>query len=152
MNASHTFPGAPMRRMRHTIETRLQSLEPRAARRFGTALVCLGASYALAWLEIPLAFLSSPGGERATSSLTAAITARLLLGLLYVFVALGQAWARWATVVLCLLSVVLVSPLLPAEWRVLPLGALVTLLGLACKLAAAVLLMLPLPIRRDMPR
>ncbi|HEV3106679.1 MAG TPA: hypothetical protein VGZ01_13425 [Trinickia sp.] len=150
MTASHPIPGAPMRRMRHAIETRLHSLEPRAARRFGTALVCLVASYALAWLEIPLSFFSAAAeSPPATSSLAAAIIARVLVGVLYVFVALGRAWARWLTVALCLLSVALVTPLLALEWRVLPLGALVTALGLACKLAAAVLLILPLAARHN---
>lgn len=156
MNASHPIPGAAMRRVRHAFEARLDALEPRAAKRFCTALVCLGASYALAWAEIPLWLSTAPPGDAsapgAALPLAAAITARVLVGVLYAFVALRHAWARWLTVALCILSVAFVGPLVPAEWHVLPLGSLVTALGLGCKLAAAVLLMLPLRTRQDAHR
>ncbi|KAA0085036.1 hypothetical protein C0Z19_07900 [Trinickia soli] len=107
-------------------------------------------SYALAWLELSLgqnAPIAPDGAASVSTAMAAALTARALVGLLYVFVALRHAWARWVTVVLCFASVVLVAPLLPAEWRVFPVGALVTGLGLAAKLAAAILLTLPLRTR-----
>ncbi|WP_162878102.1 hypothetical protein [Trinickia diaoshuihuensis] len=152
MNASHPLPNAPMRRVSRALRTRRAALESASARRFSAALACLGVSYALAWLELPLAqFTSMPGqsGGAVSSSLAAALTARVIVGVLYTFVALRHAWARWLIVVLCLASVALVSPLLPLEWRNFPLGAAVTSLELAAKLVAAVLLALPLRIRLD---
>lgn len=152
MNASHPLPGAPIRRPRRTLATRRVPLEPRAARRFSIALACLGMSYALTWIELPLGSLTPASPHGATpvaATLAAALTARVLIGLLYVFVALRHTWARWITVVLCFASAVFVVPLLPAEWRVFPFGTLVTGLGLACKLLAAVLLTLPLRTRSD---
>lgn len=152
MNASHPLPGAPMRRVRRAFSTRRAPLEPRSARRFAIALACLGLSYALTWIELELTQIS-PGPADATiavsTPLAAALTARALMGLLYAFVALRHAWARWITVALGFASVALVTPLLPAEWNVFPLGALVTGLGLAAKLAAAILLTWPLRIVRD---
>lgn len=50
------------------------------------------------------------------------------------------------TIVLCFASAAFVAPLLPSERRVFPVGAIVTGLGLAIKLAAAILLMLTLPL------
>jgi len=76
--------------------------------------------------------------------LAAALTARAIVGVLYALVALRYAWARWITVVLSFASAALVGPLLPAEWSVFSLGALVTGIGLAAKLLAALLLALPL--------
>ncbi|RKP43422.1 hypothetical protein [Trinickia fusca] len=152
MNVSHPIPGDPLRRVYHLFEARHHALEPRAARRLNIALMCLGVSYALAWLEIPLSFAMSPPGDASMagdSPLVAAITACVLLGALYTFVALCYAWARWLTVVMSLLSVVFVGPLLPAEWQTFALGALVTSTGLAAKFAAALLLIAPLHKRRD---
>jgi hypothetical protein len=116
------------------------------------ALACLSVSYALAWFELPLAQFASipaPSDAPVSSSLAAALTARVIVGVLYSFVALRHAWARWLTVALCLASAVLVSPLLPLEWRAFPLGAAVTSLELAAKLFAALLLALPLRIQLD---
>lgn len=152
MNASHPLPDAPMRRVSQALRARRAPLEPASARRFSIALACLGLSYALAWLELPLAQFASIPAENATPvspSLAAALTARVIVGVLYAFVALRHAWARWLTVALCLASIVLVSPLLPQEWVAFPLGASVTALELAAKLIAAVLLVLPLRIRLD---
>lgn len=149
-NPSRPLPSAQTRRMRASRPPRRAPLEPRSARRFSIALACLGVSYALAWLELSLgqnAPIAPDGAASVSTAMAAALTARALVGLLYVFVALRHAWARWVTVVLCFASVVLVAPLLPAEWRVFPVGALVTGLGLAAKLAAAILLTLPLRTR-----
>ena len=154
MNASHPLPDAPMRRVSQALRARSAPLERASARRFSIALACLGVSYALAWFELPLAqfasqFASIPAQSDApvSSSLMAALTARIIVGVLYSFVALRHAWARWLTVALCLASAVFVSPLLPLEWRTFPLGAAVTFLELAAKLCAAVLLALPLRIQ-----
>jgi hypothetical protein len=150
MNASRPLPDAPMRRVSQALRARRAPLEPASARRFSFALACLGVSYALAWFELPLAqFASIPAQSDAplSSSLAAALTARVIVGVLYSFVALRYALARWLTVALCLASVALVSPLLPLEWRAFPLGAAVTCLELAAKLSAAVLLALPLRVQ-----
>ncbi|WP_147297825.1 hypothetical protein [Trinickia dinghuensis] len=152
MNASHPLPGAPTRRASHVLSARRVPLERGSARRFSIALACLGVSYALAWFELPLGQIASMPAEGASpvsSTLAAALTARVLIGLLYACVALRHPWARWITVVLCFASVALVAPLLPLEWRVFQLGALVTGVGLAGKLIAAVLLTLPLRPQRD---
>ena len=152
MNASHPLPGAPTRRVRHTQATRRAPLQARSAKRFSIALACLAVSYALAWLELPLgqiAPLSSDGVSAITEPLAAALTSRAIVGVLYAFVALRYAWARWITVVLGFASAALVGPLLPAEWTVFSLGALVTGIGLAAKLLAALLLALPLRTQND---
>jgi hypothetical protein len=107
----------------------------------------LGISYALAWIELPLGQIAPAPAESAgavSTALAAALTARVLVGLLYALVALRYAWARWVAVLLGFGSVVLVGPLLPGEWSTYPLAALITGLGLAGKLVAAVLLTLPL--------
>lgn len=147
MNASHPLPGARIRRVRPARSPRRAPLEPRAARRFAVALACLGISYALAWIELPLGHIAPAPAESVgavSTALAAALTARVLVGLLYALVALRYAWARWVAVLLGFGSVVLVGPLLPGEWSTYPLAALVTGLGLAGKLVAAVLLTLPL--------
>lgn len=152
MNASHPLPGAPIRRARRARPPRRTPLEPRAARRFAVALACLGISYALAWVELPLGQVAPAPAEGAgavSTTLAAALTARAIVGLLYAFVALRYAWARWTTVLLGFGSAVLVGPLLPGEWSAYPLAALVTGLGLAGKLIAAVLLTLPLRTKSD---
>lgn len=152
MNASHPLPGAPTRRVRHVPATRRAPLGARSARRFSIALASLGVSYALAWLELPLGHTASPlvnGVSAITEPLAAALTARVLIGILYAFVALRHAWARWTTVVLGFASAALVGPLLPAEWGVFSLGALITGVGLAAKLLAALLLALPLRTQDD---
>jgi predicted anti-sigma-YlaC factor YlaD len=152
MNASHSFPGVPPRRTSRPRAARRMPLENASARRFSIALACLGVSYALAWVELPLgqtATMPADGASAAGTALAAAVMARVLVGLLYAFVALRHAWARWITVLLCFTSAALVAPLLPLEWQVFQLGALVTGAGLICKLLAAILLTLPLRVRRD---
>ena len=158
MNATHSshrrpsLPGAAMRRQRDALVSRRAPLEPASARRFSLALACLGVSYALAWIELPLGQLApapTGGASAASSALAAALIARLLVGVLYAFVALRHAWARWLTVALGFASVVFTGPLLPAEWHVFALGACVTGLGLAGKAIAAILLALPLRTRHD---
>jgi hypothetical protein len=153
MNVSHLLPGAPRPRGRLTPSAGLGSLEPAAARRWRIALLCLLAGYTLAWIELLLAFPVSPGetARIAASPLVAAVLARILLGVLYLLVALRRAWARWTVVALGFLSAFCVTPMLPGEWNVFPLAALVTGSGVVCKLAAAVLLMLPTRVRRVSP-
>jgi|GEM_PF-4009653 len=155
MDASHPghpISGAPTPHAHRALTLRRVPLEPRSARRFSIALACLGLSYALAWLELPLGQIAPAPADSAApaaATLAAALVARVLLGLLYAFVALRHAWARWTTVALCLVSAAFVAPMLPLEWRAFPLGALVTGAGLAAKLLAGSLLMLPLRRQRD---
>ncbi len=146
MNASRLISGAPRRRVWFAPGDGPGSLEPAAAKRFRVALICLFATYVLAWIEIPLEFAFQPGETAAAgaSPLFAAVVARVLLGALYLFVALHRTWARWTVVALGFLSAAFVTPMLPGEWQAFALAAVVTGLGVMGKLAAAILLMLPL--------
>jgi hypothetical protein len=103
-----------------------------------TALGCLGLAYALSWAEMGLALMVGPNRPVA-----ALIASHVLIGGLYVCVALRLQWARWLTVVLGFASVILVSPMLGAEWRVFPTAALVPGAALVCKLAASIFLLSP---------
>lgn len=150
MHASPPIHQAPKRRLRLTRASLAHvPLAHAAAIRLRAALICLSVSYLLAWLELPLAYPLSPAETAAAGAapLAAAIVARLLLGALYVFVALRHAWARWITVALGFLSAFVVAPMLPDVWRTFELAAVITGAGIACKLAAAVLLMLPMRTR-----
>jgi hypothetical protein len=150
MSAGGPIPGAPRRHIQLVPE---RELPPGDARRFRLALACIFVGYALAWVEIPLELAVSPSEATAAdaSPLAAAIVARVLLGVLYLFVAFRHAWARWTVVALGFVSALFVAPMLPGEWQVFPVAALVTGLGVVCKLAAAILLMLPLRTRRIAP-
>ncbi len=149
MDASRPIRGAPRRRIRLFPEGGLDALQPGDAKRFRRALACVFTGYAVAWVELPLQLALSPSEATAAnaSPLAAAIIARVLLGVLYIFLVLRLAWARWTVVALGLLSAFFVAPMLPGEWQAFPLAALVTGLGVVCKLAAAILLMLPLRAR-----
>jgi hypothetical protein len=103
-----------------------------------TALVCLGLAYALSWAETGLALMTGPG-----EPIAALIASRALIGGLYLCVALRLQWARWVTVVLGFASAVLVGPMLGAEWRAIPVAALVTGIVLVFKLAASIFLLSP---------
>jgi hypothetical protein len=103
-----------------------------------TAVVCLGLAYALSWAEMGLALMTGPG-----EPIAALIASRALVGGLYLCVAFRLQWARWITVVLGVASVVLVGPMLGAEWRALPVAALVTGTVLVFKLAASIFLLSP---------
>ncbi len=111
---------------------------PWRERALSTALVCLGLAYALSWAEMGLALMTGPGEPVA-----ALIASRALIGGLYVCVAFRLQWARWITVVLGFASVVLVGPMLGAEWRAFPVAALVTGVVLVFKLAASIFLLSP---------
>jgi hypothetical protein len=102
------------------------------------ALACLGVAYALSWAEMGLALMTDTSEPAA-----AMIASHVLIGGLYVCVALRLQWARWITVVLGFASVVLVGPMLGAEWRIFPTAALVTGAVLVCKLAASIFLLSP---------
>ena len=103
-----------------------------------TALVCLGLAYALSWAEMGLALMTGPG-----EPIAALIASRALIGGLYACVAFRLQWARWITVVLGFTSVVLVGPMLGAEWHAFPVAALVTGVVLVFKLAASMFLLSP---------
>jgi hypothetical protein len=90
-----------------------------------------------------LALIAGPGEPVA-----ALVASRALMGGLYVCVAFRLQWARWITVVLGFASVVLVAPMLGAEWRAFPAAALVTGAVLVCKLAASIFLLSPDAARR----
>lgn len=147
MNASRPLPGTSMRRMRISLDAQRAALEPRSAKRLNAALLFLGAAYALSWLEVPFEFAWLPPHDASQagspSAFAAAIMARVLLGALYAFVALGRRWARWVTIALSVAGVVFVVPALPAEWAMSAPAALVTGAGALCKAAAALLLALP---------
>lgn len=102
------------------------------------ALVCLGLGYALSWAEMGLTLMTGPG-----EPIAALIASRALIAGLYICVAFRLQWARWITVVLGFASVVLVGPMLGAEWRALPVAALVTGAVLVFKLAASIFLLSP---------
>jgi hypothetical protein len=102
------------------------------------AMVCLGLAYALSWAEMGLALMTGPG-----EPIAALIASRGLIGGLYLCVAFRLQWARWITVVLGVASVVLVGPMLGAEWRAFPVAALVTGAVLVFKLAASIFLLAP---------
>jgi hypothetical protein len=102
------------------------------------ALVCLGLAYALSWAEMALALMTGPG-----EPIAALIASRALIGGLYVCVAFRLQWARWITVVLGLAALVLVGPMLGAEWHAFPVAALITGVVLAFKLAASIFLLSP---------
>ena len=103
-----------------------------------TALVCLGLAYALSWAEMGLALMTGPG-----EPIAALIASRALIGGLYVCVAFRLQWARWITVLLGLAALVLVGPMLGAEWHAFPVAALITGVVLALKLAASIFLLSP---------
>ncbi|GLU33312.1 hypothetical protein WKR88_14870 [Trinickia caryophylli] len=147
MNASRPLPGTAMQRMRLAFDAQRAALEPRSAKRWHAALLFLGAAYAASWLEIPFEFAWLPphdASQIGASAFAAAILARVLLGALYAFVALGRRWARWVTIVLCLAGALFAAPALPAEWAMSVPAAIVTGAGALCKAAAAVLLAWPL--------
>jgi hypothetical protein len=102
------------------------------------AMACLGVAYALSWLELALAVMV--GGASASAPVAAMVASRVLLGGLYLCVALRLQWARWLTVALGLASAIFVGPMLGAEWSAFPLAALVTGATLVCKLGASLFL------------
>lgn len=133
-------------RIRRMFDGRFCMLTPRSARRIRAALVCLFIGYLLIWAELPFEFgqfrvSETPSAD--TSSLAAALVARIMLGALYAFVAQRFAWARWATVALGIMPVWFVVPALPGEWQIVPSASIVTAAGVACRLAAALLLAPP---------
>jgi hypothetical protein len=103
-----------------------------------TAVVCLGLAYILSWAEMGLSLMTGPG-----EPIAALIASRALIAGLYVCVAFRLQWARWITVALGFTSVVLVGPMLGAEWHAFPVAALVTGAVLVFKLAASILLLSP---------
>jgi hypothetical protein len=103
-----------------------------------TALVCLGLAYVLSWGEMGLALMTG-----LDEPIAALIASRALIGGLYLCVAFRLQWARWITVVLGFASAVLVGPMLGAEWRAIPVAALVTGIVLVFKLAASIFLLSP---------
>jgi hypothetical protein len=126
----------------HAAGTTHDARVPRRTSVFSAALVCLGAAYALSWLEFALAVMIATGNATATP-IAAMVASRILIGGLYLCVALRLLWARWLTVTLGLAAVILVGPMLGAEWRAFPVAAVVTGATLVCKLAASLFLVSP---------
>jgi hypothetical protein len=123
----------------HAQETRVSVARPSSI--FSAAIACLGVAYALSWLEFALAVMVGTAGTGSTATPIAAMVAsRILIGGLYLCVALRLQWARWLTVVLGLASVILVGPMLGTEWSALPVAAAITGATLVCKLAASLFL------------
>lgn len=129
----------------------LQQTPPSVAvtpeQRFTSAMACLGAAWALSWVEFALTLAIGLPGNASSHPLAASIASRLLVGLLYVCVASRFQWARWLTVVLGFVSVALVAPTLALQWHVFPAGAFVSGVGLVCKLAASLYLLSRMPAR-----
>jgi hypothetical protein len=106
---------------------------------FSTALACLSVAYLLSWLELALAMMVAPS-DTSGPPLAAMIASRILIGGLYLCVALRLQWARWLTVAVGFASVVVVAPMLGAEWQAVRIAALVSGSALVCKLASALFL------------
>ncbi|WP_244849419.1 hypothetical protein [Caballeronia sp. SL2Y3] len=119
-----------------------------AQQRFKSALACLGAAYALSWAELGLALAMGFPGDAASHPVAASIVSRVLVGLLYLCVASRLQWARWLTVALGFVTVALVAPTLALQWHVFPAAAVVSGLTLACRFAASLFLLSPMPARR----
>ncbi|MDR5857631.1 hypothetical protein P9239_02250 [Caballeronia sp. LZ062] len=152
MSTSQTYDG-----LTATDETAQETLvDARAAapvrtaaqQRFKSALACLGAAYALSWAELGLALAVGFPGDAASHPVAASIVSRVLVGLLYVCVASRLQWARWLTVALGFVAVALVAPTLALQWHVFPAAAVVSGLTLACRLAASLFLLSPMPARK----
>lgn len=110
-----------------------------------SALACLGAAYALSWIEFALMLAIGLPGDTSSHPVAASIVSRMLVGVLYGYVAWRLQWTRWLTVALGLLSVVLVAPTIAMQWQVFPAGAFVCGAALVCKLAASLYLLSPIP-------
>jgi len=102
---------------------------------------------ALSWAELALTLAMGFPGEAASHPIAASIVSRVLVGLLYVCVASRLQWARWMTVALGFVSVALVAPTLALQWHVFPAAAVVSGLTVACRLAASLYLLTPMPSR-----
>jgi len=122
----------------------VRSGAPTRSAAFSTALACLGVAYALSWVEMGIALLGSTHEPAAPM-----VVSHVLVGALYACVAFRLQWARWVTVALGIGSVIVVGPMVGAEWRVIPLAALVTGSALVCKLAASLFLLSPKVLHSD---
>jgi hypothetical protein len=116
--------------------------------RFTSAITCLGAAYALSWVEFALTLAIGLPGNASSQPLAAMIASRVLIGLLYVCVASRLQWARWLTIAIGLLSVALVAPTLALQWHVFAAGAVISGAAIVCKFAASLYLLSPMPARR----
>ena len=105
---------------------------------FSTAVAFLGVAYVLSWAEMGLALMVGPD-----EPLAPLIASRILVGGLYACVAMRFQWARWTAVALGIASVVLVGPMLAAEWRMFPTAAVLTGAVLVAKLAGSIFLLSP---------
>lgn len=122
----------------------VRSKPPARSAAFSTALACLGVAYALSWIELGIALLGSTQEPAAPM-----VVSHVLVGALYACVAFRLQWARWVTVALGIGSVIIVGPMIGAEWRAIPLAALVTGSALVCKLAASLFLLSPKVMRSE---
>ncbi len=105
---------------------------------FTAALACLAVAYALSWVEMGMALLSNTPEPAAPM-----IVSHVLIGALYACVALRFQWARWLTIALGVGSVLMVGPMIGAEWHAIPAAAVVTGSALVLKLAASLFLLMP---------
>ncbi|KND61940.1 hypothetical protein BVER_01541c [Candidatus Burkholderia verschuerenii] len=115
--------------------------------RFTTALLCLGAAYALSWAEFGLALVVGFPGNLESHPLAASVASRVLLALLYLCVASRLQWARWVTIALGLCSVLFVAPTIALQWHVFPAAAMICGVSIVFKLAASIYLLSPMPER-----
>jgi hypothetical protein len=118
-----------------------------AEERFTTALLCLGAAYALSWAEFGLALAVGFPGNLDNHPLAASVASRVLLALLYLCVASRLQWARWVTIALGLCSVAFVAPTIALQWHVFPAAAVICGASIVFKLAASMYLLSPMPER-----
>jgi hypothetical protein len=109
-----------------------------AQRGLSIAIACLGVAYVLSWAEMGLALMV--GSDEPLAPLVAS---RVLVGGLYICVAMRLQWARWTAITLSLASVAFVGPMLAAEWRMFPTAAVVTGAVLVAKLSASIFLLSP---------
>ena len=146
MTTIHAYDGHP-KKPDEALELQAAPQPVTSGQRFTSAIACLGAAYALSWVEFALTLAIGLPGDASNHPLAASIVSRVLVGVLYACVASRFQWARWLTVVLGFVSVALVAPTIALQWHAFPAGALVSGVGLVCKLAASLFLLAPIPAR-----
>lgn len=118
------------------------SFHARDRKRLIAALAFLGAAYALSWIEFGLVVQLAQPYPETPALLAACWASRLLAGGLILCVANGYRWARWLAVAIGAAAPAFTLPLLFSEWSAFPIAGAVTTAMLACKLGAAIALVL----------